>query len=198
MGGHRRLPFSVRFQQTQYVDHMLKQCWASVEDGITALAQDKLGWYRWKSVMSELRVMWSHPADTRYWHNVGSLLAQRRRRWTNNDSTLCQCLVSAGQHLSHDTPPSVYISKTITCDSIWTWRLDLTLTWNMWNMSADKLNWIYMVYVILTHQIHYPSTSVSCASVALRRRLGLCRLLMYVRRAARTEKERKWLVAAGR
>ena len=38
----------------------------------------------------------SLPENTRYSPNVGSMLAQRRRRWTNIETTLDQCLVFTG------------------------------------------------------------------------------------------------------
>ena len=36
------------------------------------------------------------PANTRHWRNADLMLGQRRRRWTNIKSTLCQCLMFAG------------------------------------------------------------------------------------------------------
>ena len=36
------------------------------------------------------------PANTRHWANVGLMLGQRRRRWTNIKPILVQCLVFAG------------------------------------------------------------------------------------------------------
>ena len=41
--------------------------------------------------------MGSHPAITRRWPNVGSMLGQRRRQWPNINPTLGQRLVSAGE-----------------------------------------------------------------------------------------------------
>ena len=36
-----------------------------------------------------------HPANTRYWANVASMLAHRLRRWPNMKPTLAQCLMFA-------------------------------------------------------------------------------------------------------
>ena len=47
------------------------------------------------------------PANTRHSPNVGSMLAQRRRRWASIEATLVQCFVFAGildqQFLTNDT-----------------------------------------------------------------------------------------------
>ena len=36
------------------------------------------------------------PENTRHWAIVGSMLGQRRRRWTNIEPTMAECLVFAG------------------------------------------------------------------------------------------------------
>ena len=54
-----------------------------------------------------------HPANTRLWTNVGSLLARRLRRRPNNDPTLVQSLVFAGQRLLPDVLSANHIKQTI-------------------------------------------------------------------------------------
>ena len=46
-----------------------------------------------------------HPADTRHSPNAGSMLDQRRRRWSNLKPTLSQCIVLTW-HLFIDTAKS--------------------------------------------------------------------------------------------
>ena len=47
----------------------------------------------------------ANPANQgRYWHNIDLMLGQRRRRWTNINSTLCQYLAHAGCHHINATP----------------------------------------------------------------------------------------------
>ena len=48
----------------------------------------KLCPYSWSQLDPKTR-----PANTRHWTNVGSLFGQRRRRWTNIEPTMVQCLV---------------------------------------------------------------------------------------------------------
>ena len=47
-----------------------------------------------------LSLSWTYtPANTRHWAIVGSMLGQRRRRWTNIELTMAQCLLLVGEKL---------------------------------------------------------------------------------------------------
>ena len=54
-----------------------------------------------------------HPANTRHWAIVGSMLVHRLRRWPNIEPTMAKCLVFAGQvgpaifHVKHYTAHSM-------------------------------------------------------------------------------------------
>ena len=58
---------------------------------------DPSQWWSFNPVCSTSDGSIGKPANTRHPHNVGPMLGQRRRRWTNIGPTLGRCLVFAGK-----------------------------------------------------------------------------------------------------
>ena len=93
-------------QQTQDIDPMLVQCWASVVDGGPTLDQHwvdvlcLLGIYQTKSRAARIYLS----SKRTHWNNVGLMLGQRCRRWANVKPTLFQCVLFAG-----------YLPDSISC-----------------------------------------------------------------------------------
>ena len=77
----------------------LRQTWTSSQYSIFYYCLNRRAHHRDHELKNERKhfFIFSNPADTRRWNNVGWMLGQRRRRWANIQPTLFQRLVPAGK-----------------------------------------------------------------------------------------------------